>query len=357
MNVVDIHPEELIDKLAEGSLTFAERKRLDAHLAQCSSCRFEMAVRGDLVVDALAFEERPALTLPGAVRQERALSAPREGATRQARSLRPRSRRRWPLMMLAAALVLCAGGAMAAVIRGAVVSRWLPWSAGPERGESSARVSATKPVPKAKRVVAGPAPTIEPIASSAVPIASIVAARAPEAAAVPTPVTVALARARSQLAAPDPARGVSVGAPAPVTAVPAASNLVEASATRAASAALFADANRARRDGNIDRAVGLYRALQSRYPNSSETELSRAMLAQLQLERGNPEAALAGFDHYLAADSPILGAEALVGRARALEQLGKSAQAAAAWRQVQSRFPGSVHARLAATRLAALGMR
>ena len=106
-----------------------------------------------------------------------------------------------------------------------------------------------------------------------------------------------------------------------------------------------------------DRAVALYRALQSRYPSSSESELSRALLAQLLLERGNPEAALAGFDRYLADESPVLSAEALVGRARALEQLGKSTQAAAAWRQVQSRYPGSVHARLAATRLAALGMR
>ena len=122
-------------------------------------------------------------------------------------------------------------------------------------------------------------------------------------------------------------------------------------------ASLFADANRARRDGNLDRAVGLYRTLQSRYPNSTESELSRALLAQLLLDRGNPEAALAGFDRYLADGTPVLSAEALVGRARALEQLGRSTQAAAAWRQVQSRFPGSVHARLAATRLAALGMR
>ena len=103
--------------------------------------------------------------------------------------------------------------------------------------------------------------------------------------------------------------------------------------------------------------MGLYRALQSRYPGSSESELSRALLAQLLLERGNPEGALASFDRYLAADAPVLSAEALVGRARAFEQLGKSTQAAAAWKLVQTRFPGSVHARLAATRLAALGMR
>jgi len=133
---------------------------------------------------------------------------------------------------------------------------------------------------------------------------------------------------------------------------------VDAAAPRVdPAAALFADANRARRDGNADRAVALYRSLQSRYPSSSESDLSRALLAQLLLERGSPEAALAGFDRYLADAAPVLSAEAMVGRARALEQLGKPTQAAAAWRDVERRFSGSVHARLAATRLAALGMR
>jgi len=77
----------------------------------------------------------------------------------------------------------------------------------------------------------------------------------------------------------------------------------------------------------------------------------------LLLDRGSPEAALAGFDRYLADDSPALSAEAWVGRARALEQLKRTAQAAQAWREVESRFPGSIHARLAASRLLALGTR
>ena len=122
-------------------------------------------------------------------------------------------------------------------------------------------------------------------------------------------------------------------------------------------ASLFSDANRARRDGNVDRAVALYQSLQARFPSSAESELSRALVAQMLLEHGSPEAALAGFDRYLAQGTPVLSAVALVGRARALEQLGKSAQAAVAWQEVQARFPGSVHARLAAARLVALGIR
>jgi len=374
MKVVDIHPEELIDKLAEGSLTLTERERLCTHLRQCTSCRFEVAVRSDLVCDAPVFEDRPQLTFAGGEPRERvAGTLPDQLLPQTVRSVRSRSRHRWPLAMLAASLVLCAGGAMAAVMTGAVSSRWLHWSPGPKPAVSSARVSAAKPALRLKRAVPAadpkPTPTSEPSANTAPPVASVGAAPIPVAVAEPTPSVIsseATAVARPALIAPRQARQrraeaapTRESARAAVTALPAAdAGAAEASTAHVHPAAvLFADANRARRDGNVDRAVGLYRALQSRYPSSSESELSRALLAQLLLDRGNPEGALAAFDRYLVEDSPALGAEALVGRARALEQLGKSTQAAAAWRQVQSRFPGSVHARLAATRLAALGMR
>jgi TolA-binding protein len=122
-------------------------------------------------------------------------------------------------------------------------------------------------------------------------------------------------------------------------------------------ASLFAAANRARRDGNVASAVQLYRALERQYPSSAESQLSRALLAKLELDNGDAEAAVAGFDRYLSEGAPVLTAESLVGRARALEQLGKLEEAAASWRTVMRRFPGSVHARLASTRLSALGMR
>jgi TolA-binding protein len=368
MKVVDIHPEELIDKLAEGSLTSAERARLDAHHGQCSSCRFEIAVRADLARDGAPFEERPQLMFAGDTPRERMAEPPRELPVlpeQVSRSLRARSRRRWPLVMLAAALVLCAGGAMGAVITRAVRGQWLPWSPQLPPAESNARVVDAKPPLKPKRAVApASAPAVEASTNTAAPAESVasVSPATPEAIAGRTPLVVASRSARARAPArrvedvPAPSQSPRAGSVSAFPALPAA-GLAEGSQARGDAAGLFAEANRARRDGNADRAVGLYRALQSRYPNSSESELSRALLAQLLLERGNPEAALADFDRYLAEDTPVLNAEALVGRARALEQLGKSTQAAAAWRQVQSRFPGSVHARLAATRLAALGMR
>jgi len=363
MKVVDLHPEELIDKLQDGSLTAPERERLDMHLAQCSACRFEIAVRADLVEDAPAIAERPQLTFNPGTPRERPLPTPQVEPAPVARvspSLRARSRSRWPLAMLAAALVLSAGGAMAAVMTGAVSGHWLGLAPQSKPVEFGVHVNESKPALKPKHAA------FVPDAPDAPQPAAVASSEVSASASTLEPVTAkpaaSAARLSSRNAASAHPGGVAPGQAraASVTTAPAVSSAAassEAQTPRVDAASLFADANHARRDGNVDRAVALYRTLQSRYPNSSESELSRAMLAQLLLDRGNPEAALAGFDRYLADDTPVLSAEALVGRARALEQLGKSSQAVAAWRQVQSRFPGSVHARLAATRLAALGTR
>jgi TolA-binding protein len=374
VKVVDIHPEELIDKLTAGELSGAQRERLDAHLAQCSSCRFEISVRRDLEQDAPLFEQRPQLSFAG--RQAAPLAAARgslleQGTARAPASVRPRSRRRWPLVLLAASLVLCAGGAMAAVITGAVVApAWLHWAPAPKAADVAVRVADAKLERKVTRALKLAAPSTAIEGTPAVVSSSVGALAAPSAlpglpVENPRPVLVSR-RAPPALVLPAPAR-VSSEVPS-IAAFPSAPAEPPTSADQPApvdaapphldpSASLFADANRARRDGNVDRAVALYRSLQSRYPRSSESQLSRALLAQLLLDRGSPEQALAGFDRYLSEGAPVLGAEALVGRARALEQLGKPEQAAVAWKQVQSRFPGSVHARLAAARLAALGMR
>jgi TolA-binding protein len=370
MKVVDIHPEELIDKLQAGELNSAERERLDAHVEQCSACRFEIGVRADLAQDAPLFAERPQLTF---ARQQAAPRAPTlaNGAACASGSVRPRVPRRWPLVMLAAALVLCAGGATAAVVTGAVAPRiWLHWS--PERKA----VSAARPAGELK-IVQAPKRPAKSVISAAAPLPAVPAAPDSEvtAAAAPSaeatlPASETAPRAPAQVAMPvreavHAAPAVAAPSPASVAFPSLGSEAAQshnalpsdAAPQRSPAASLFSDANRARRDGNMDRAVALYQSLQARFPSSAESELSRALVAQMLLERGSPEAALAGFDRYLAQGTPVLGAEALVGRARALEQLGKLAQAAAAWQEVQARFPGSVHARLAAARLVALGTR
>ena len=364
MKVVDLHPEDLIDKLSAGELSRPERERLDAHLAQCSVCRFELGVRAELEQEMPLCEPRPQLTLTSPSVTER-LRPPRE-AERASVSIRARSRRRWPLVMLAAAMVLCAGGATAAVMSGALPARWLPWIPETKPTQLVAPAESSKAGAKPKHAASKPAAPMQGAPSEPGPIASAEPAST-ESVAVSAPLARAnrLASASAVSVAPKsvgPASSAGVASRGSPDAADSAAEAPSAHVDDAPSrldpaAALFADANRARRDGNADLAVSLYRSLQSRYPSSRESDVSRALLAQLLLDRGSPEAALAGFDGYLAEDSPVLSAEALVGRARALEQLGKSTQAVAAWRDVQSRFPGSVHARLAATRLAALGMR
>lgn len=51
MKVVDLHPEELLDKDARGALSEEERALLQAHLARCETCRFEQAVRADFALE------------------------------------------------------------------------------------------------------------------------------------------------------------------------------------------------------------------------------------------------------------------------------------------------------------------
>ena len=358
MNVVDLHPEDLLDKLAADELTPAERERLDAHLELCRVCRFEVGVRGEFAEEMPALQARPQLTLPSAVELPAAVNAPLPAV-----SLRPRERRRLPLVLLSAALLLCAGGATAAVLSGAVPAPWLPWHPEIKPALAPSATALARVAAKPKRVAPKPvaSTTLEPEAAPSVSAETSAAAapllaRAPTSAALapPSPLAVRVPEAAPS-SAPSSASAVT---PSPVSELASTEVQTETAPPLVdPAAALFAEANRARRDGNADRALTLYRSLQSRFPDSAETAVSRALLAQLLLDRGSPEAALASFDRYLSAGAPVLSAEALVGRARALEQLGKTTQAAAAWREVESRFEGSVHARLAATRLAALGTR
>lgn len=51
MNVVDLHPDDLLDREARGALTAQERARLDAHLAVCVACRFERVARDDFAME------------------------------------------------------------------------------------------------------------------------------------------------------------------------------------------------------------------------------------------------------------------------------------------------------------------
>jgi tetratricopeptide (TPR) repeat protein len=52
VKVIDVHPEELLDRELRGQLSDDQRLLLDAHLAQCESCRLERLLRADFAAEA-----------------------------------------------------------------------------------------------------------------------------------------------------------------------------------------------------------------------------------------------------------------------------------------------------------------
>jgi hypothetical protein len=148
---------------------------------------------------------------------------------------------------------------------------------------------------------------------------------------------------------PEPAPSI-VEAPKPV---PQPSVSAKAIAT---AAELFASANEARRGGEVDKAIALYRDLQSHHPASPEALTSRVAFGRLLLDKtGDAPGAKAQFSAYLAsAEAGTLAEEARVGLALAAAKLGDAAGEKAAWQELLAKHPESVHAERARKRIAEL---
>lgn len=109
-------------------------------------------------------------------------------------------------------------------------------------------------------------------------------------------------------------------------------------------AALFEEATEARRNGQLEAAIASFERLQSDFPRTPEATVSLVSLAELFVNGGTPASALPLFDEYLArAPAGPLSPEALVGKARALDRLGRTDEARTIRLEMGRRMSGSLY--------------
>ena len=295
MTRFDLHPEDLLERAERGALSSADLTRLDQHLAECSVCRVERALRLQAAAD----------TAP--LRDEELMLARLKRDVTQRLQTSPARRKRRKGAIVAAVLVAASLASAAAAATLVIIGRRAPLQ--PVASAPPAAPKTSKPQPARTAALA---PVVEEPSSS-------------NAAEGTTP---------SVEAAPKP---------------------TSAEVTSAAEA--FSRANLARRDGKVKEAVHLYRVLQERFAGSSEELVSRVALGRLLLDRlGDSRGALVQFNSYLASPgSGALREEAMVGRALALGRLGRNAEERAAWTALLQAWPKSTHAKRAQSRLAELG--
>jgi TolA-binding protein len=343
MSAPELHADDLLDKEARGELSPAERIRLDEHVQACSVCRFERQVRDDF---RLEFE-----TLGRADRKEaKERSGGRYSQRGVAATPRGRMSARVRLTLLAAAALLVTGAAAAeweTIKRTVFLSYVMEQSHAP----SESPVATNAVIGKVGSLAAVPAEekaaALQPAALEAPPVDTV----APQAVVESAPAKVASTKPLGEARPATPKQEPEVLPEAPSAEVAPA---VQAPAT---ADALFSAANDERQRGAYAEAIRLYRDLSQRFPQSPEATASHAIVGKLLLDRGDPSGALDQFDAYLQSGMTTLGEEARVGRASALERLGRSSEEAEAWSALLSAYPQSVHASRARSRLAKLGNR
>jgi TolA-binding protein len=118
------------------------------------------------------------------------------------------------------------------------------------------------------------------------------------------------------------------------------------------SATLFAQASLARRQGDLPRAMALYAELSKRFPGTAEADSAEMALGTLSLQSGAAAPALGHFERYLAArPGGQLAVEALWGKTRALEALGREDEARRDLQLLVDRYPRSTYATAARAKL------
>jgi TolA-binding protein len=286
---------ELVARERRGELSPAERVALDAHFGHCPSCRLSRLLGRDFDAEA-KLETDDGARIAGLSALAERWAAGRVGPVPTV----PLKRRRARITLLAVAAVLAAVGASAA--RGTFSEMF--------GGSDSEPSRTTAPAPVATLERANPAAQRVATASNA-------------------------------------EANVAQEAAGPRTRAP--------QAPTESAASLFKDASSARRTGDAERAIALYRRLQSDFPSSPEAGLAALPLGGLLLDRGEARSALTQFDrHVRGAPGSRLLPEALYGRGRSLAALGNRSEEQRTWTRLLDQFPESPYAGHARRRLSEL---
>lgn len=383
MSAIDFHPEDLLDRAADGTITPEENVRLTQHLAQCGACRLERQLAADFEAELAPYEGEANLQrfVSGALL---AVAQPKPEPAAEmpvaATQGRPARRSRTWAMLLAATMLFVsglaaaqAGFAMRVVELARDAMGLAPMSATPAPAKGARRSKATKrslvTVPTALPASASVAPVR--VAPTPVPSAVDELAGKDERSIAPAhPPRRTSAHRRSARLMPQVAEASVVDttgrthATAEAAQVPASTEpavVASEKANRADGApiqiakvsdaqSLFERANAARRRGRWLEASALYRDLASRFAESAEARLSLVLAGRMRLDHGDTRAALASFEAYLATRDTALREEAMIGRAIAYDKLGRDAEERASVEELLRAYPDSPYGALAQKR-------
>ena len=315
MSRVDLHPEELLDRARNGSASKEELARARGHIVNCAACRIEQGLFIEIEQSSAAQPNDELVAARIRAFMGRAVAERSGGGASLGKR---RALRKWATFAFAATLLLTTIGAAAVILR-------------EHRRTTAERVpnaEVAKTLPKPSLVVENPAEADSPGEE-----------------------------AKDELEKSlDQSNDDAPGARAHPRAQRAGAKAERPKAPDGSAAELFARANLLRRRDEVNEAALVYRELQRSFPGSAEELLSRVVLGRLLLDRlGNAAAALAQFESYLtAASQGSLREEALVGRAVALERLGRAVDERKAWNALLDGFPRSTSAARARARIAAI---